>query len=159
MVHRRVRCSCRRGHHGRSGAATHRGVVGHHEHETAVEPDSSSFGSTIVTAFQSGRLVDGGANDLTRLEGRPARGEAIEIHGRVTQEDGAPMDNLVLEIWQADCTGIFRDPVDPRHADADPNFFGWGRAATDANGVYRFRTIKPGPVKTATPAGKARRKR
>ena len=90
------------------------------------------------------RYVDGGANDLTRLEGRPARGEAIEIHGRVTQEDGAPMDNLVLEIWQADCTGIFRDAVDPRHADADPNFFGWGRAATDKEGRYHFRTIKPG---------------
>lgn len=90
------------------------------------------------------RYVDVGANDLTQLEGRPARGEAIEIHGRVTQEDGTPMENLVLEIWQADSIGIFRDPADPRHPDADPNFFGWGRAAADKEGRYRFRTIKPG---------------
>jgi protocatechuate 3,4-dioxygenase alpha subunit len=61
-----------------------------------------------------------GANDLTAAA--EAR-EVIEITGRVTQMDGRPLDNLVLEIWQADA--------------------GWGRAATDAHGVYRFRTIKP----------------
>jgi hypothetical protein len=31
------------------------------QHETQVEPDSLAVGSTIVTAFQSGRLVEGGA--------------------------------------------------------------------------------------------------
>jgi protocatechuate 3,4-dioxygenase alpha subunit len=62
------------------------------------------------------------------------QGEAIEITGRVTQADGKPLDNLVLEIWQADGKGRFDNPA----------FFGWGRAATDAEGVYRFRTIKPG---------------
>jgi protocatechuate 3,4-dioxygenase alpha subunit len=71
-----------------------------------------------------------GANDLAA----GAKGEVIEIAGRVTQLDGRPLDNLVLEIWQADSRGRF---------DA-PDFFGWGRAATDADGVYRFRTIKPG---------------
>jgi hypothetical protein len=35
--------------------------VGIAQHETQVEPDSLAVGSTIVTAFQSGRLVDGGA--------------------------------------------------------------------------------------------------
>jgi protocatechuate 3,4-dioxygenase alpha subunit len=60
-----------------------------------------------------------GANDLTGK----VTGEPIEIVGRVTQADGRPLDNLVLEIWQADA--------------------GWGRAATDAQGVYRFRTIEP----------------
>jgi protocatechuate 3,4-dioxygenase alpha subunit len=90
------------------------------------------------------RYVDAGANDLTQLDGRPARGETIELHGRVVQEDGTPMDNLILEIWQADANGIFRDAADPRAADADPNFYGWGRAATSAQGEYRFRTVKPG---------------
>jgi len=100
------------------------------------------------------RYVDEGANDLTQLEGRAAHGEAIEIHGRVTQEDGAPLDNLVLEIWQADANGVFRDPADPRYATADPNFFGWGRAATGKDGEYRFRTIKPGVY--AMPNGEMR---
>jgi protocatechuate 3,4-dioxygenase alpha subunit len=90
------------------------------------------------------RYVDAGANDLTRRDGRTALARRIEIHGRVVQEGGAPLDNLVLEIWQADANGIFRDPRDPRHADADPGFAGWGRAATDRDGRYRFVTIKPG---------------
>jgi protocatechuate 3,4-dioxygenase alpha subunit len=75
-----------------------------------------------------------GANDLTTLDGRPVEGEPIEITGRVTQLDGQPLDNLVLEIWQADAHGRYDNP----------DFLGWGRAATDADGVYSFRTIKPG---------------
>jgi protocatechuate 3,4-dioxygenase alpha subunit len=90
------------------------------------------------------RYVDPGANDLTQRNGRAARGERIGIHGCVVQEDGAPMENLVLEIWQTDANGIFRDPRDPRHADADPGFAGWGRTATGKDGRYRFTTIKPG---------------
>jgi protocatechuate 3,4-dioxygenase beta subunit len=74
------------------------------------------------------------ANDLTQLDGKRASGEVIEITGRVTQLDGRPLDNLVLEIWQADAQGRFDNP----------QFFGWGRAATDADGVYLFRTVKPG---------------
>jgi protocatechuate 3,4-dioxygenase beta subunit len=75
-----------------------------------------------------------GANDLTAVEGRKARGETIEVTGRVVQLDGKPLDNLVLEIWQADSEGRYDNP----------DFFGWGRAATDAQGVFSFRTIKPG---------------
>ena len=75
-----------------------------------------------------------GANDLTVVEGKQARGEAIEITGRVTQLDGAALDNVVLEIWQADADGRY-DSQD---------FFGWGRAATDAEGVFSFKTIFPG---------------
>ncbi len=77
-----------------------------------------------------------GANDLTVLDARKAPGEVIEVSGRITQLDGRPLDNLVVEIWQADSRGRY---------DA-PDFSGWGRAATDAHGVYRFRTIKPGAV-------------
>ncbi len=100
------------------------------------------------------QYIDAGASDLTLLEGRRARGEAIEIHGRVTQQDGTPTDTLVLEIWQADAAGIFRHPADPRHRDADANFLGWGRAATGKTGDFRFRTIKPGAY--AMPDGKLR---
>jgi len=101
-------------------------------------------GEATIGPFFPPRYVDAGANDLTRLEGRPARGQPIEIRGRVVQEDGSPLENLVVEIWQADAAGIYRHPADPRHAQADPDFLGWGRAATDKQGVYRFRTILPG---------------
>jgi protocatechuate 3,4-dioxygenase alpha subunit len=74
-----------------------------------------------------------GANDLTMVEGKAAKGEAIEISGRVTQVDGKALDNVVLEVWQADAEGRYDNP----------EFFGWGRAATDADGVFLFRTIRP----------------
>lgn len=82
-----------------------------------------------------------GANDLTVCEGRAAKGEVIEITGRVTQADGAPLDNAILEIWQASAQGRFDDP----------DFFGWGRAATDADGIYSFRTIRPGAIPGRAP--------
>jgi protocatechuate 3,4-dioxygenase, alpha subunit len=75
-----------------------------------------------------------GANDLTLLDGKRIPGEPIEITGRVVELDGRPLDNLILEIWQADAAGCFDNPA----------FLGWGRAATDAQGNYLFRTIKPG---------------
>ncbi len=106
-------------------------------------------GEATLGPFFPPRYVDAAANDLTQFEGRKAQGEVIEISGRVAQEDGAPLENLVVEIWQADAQGIFRHPADPRHAQADPGFFGWGRAATDKDGRYVFRTIRPG-----APAGR-----
>jgi protocatechuate 3,4-dioxygenase alpha subunit len=72
-----------------------------------------------------------GANDLTA---GVKKSEVIEITGRVTQLDGKALDNVILEIWQADGAGRFDNP----------DFLGWGRAATDAQGTYRFKTIKPG---------------
>lgn len=81
------------------------------------------------------------ANDLTSLEGKKAKGEVIEITGRVTQGDGAPLDNAILEIRQASAEGRFDDAA----------FFGWGRAATDASGVYRFRTVRPGAYQGRAP--------
>jgi protocatechuate 3,4-dioxygenase, alpha subunit len=66
---------------------------------------------------------------------------AIEITGRVTELDGKPLDNVIVEIWQADAAGRFDNP----------GFSGWGRAPTDAQGVYRFRTIKPGAAAGRAP--------
>jgi protocatechuate 3,4-dioxygenase beta subunit len=79
-----------------------------------------------------------GANDVAQS----AEGEVIEITGRVTQLDGRALDNVVLEIWQADARGRFDNP----------QFLGWGRAATDADGVYRFKTIKPGATPGRAPS-------
>ena len=77
-----------------------------------------------------------GANDLTVVAGKRAEGEVIEIAGSVTELDGKPLDNVVIEIWQADARGRYDNP----------DFFGWGRAATDANGRFFLKTIKPGRV-------------
>ncbi|MCS6931906.1 MAG: protocatechuate 3,4-dioxygenase subunit alpha [Acetobacteraceae bacterium] len=95
-----------------------------------------------------------GDNDLTRLsaEAAPtARGEHILLRGRVLEEGGRPCVNAVLEAWQADAAGRFRHPLDPGWREADPDFLGWGRAWTDAEGAYSFRTVMPGGY--ADPAG------
>ncbi len=108
-------------------------------------------GEATIGPFFPPRYVDAGANDLTLFEGRKAKGEAIEIRGRVLQEDGAALENLVLEIWQTDAKGIYRHPADPRHAQADADFLGWGRTVTDAGGEYVFRTIRPGATEGRAP--------
>lgn len=88
-------------------------------------------------------LVDG-CDDLTQHEGRQARGQHIVLAGRVVEEGNAPVLNAILEIWQPDAAGVFHHPLDPRSAEADPGFFGWGRARTDKDGRYQFRTVVPG---------------
>ena len=74
-----------------------------------------------------------------------ASGERIRVEGRVFDGEGQPVPDAMLEIWQADSQGRFADPQDKR---ALPNtkFRGFGRAGTDANGLYVFDTVKPGGV-------------
>ncbi len=88
-----------------------------------------------------------GDNDLRRRtpDAAPStRGETITIHGVVLKADGVPCVNMVLEAWQADAAGRFNHPEDPEAALADPDFLGWGRAWTDAEGRYSFTTLLPG---------------
>ena len=54
------------------------------------------------------------------------------------------MTNALLELWQANASGRYKHPVDNHDAPLDPNFTGFGRVVTDAQGHYRFKTIKPG---------------
>src|SRR5262249_38168254 len=72
--------------------------------------------------------------------------------GRVFDGDGAPINDAMVEIWQADAAGRYAHRADKR---ALPNaaFKGFGRAATDKNGSYTFETVKPGAV--PGPNGKA----
>ncbi|WP_431270809.1 hypothetical protein [Dankookia sp. P2] len=88
-----------------------------------------------------------GDNDLARMTAEAApttRGERILLRGRLRREGGVPCVNAILEAWQADAAGRFRHPADPEAALADPDFLGWGRAWTDANGRYEFRSVLPG---------------
>jgi len=72
-------------------------------------------------------------------------GEPIWIRGRVLDGDGEPVEDALLEIWQADAQGYFAHPADPHHLRADPNFRGFGRSGTAGAG-FAFRTIKPGVI-------------
>jgi protocatechuate 3,4-dioxygenase alpha subunit len=74
-------------------------------------------------------------------------GPIIEIAGRVIDGNGDPVPDAMVEIWQANAAGRYASPDDTREDCAlDPHFVGFGRAATSAEGIYRFRTIRPGRV-------------
>jgi protocatechuate 3,4-dioxygenase alpha subunit len=81
-----------------------------------------------------------------------AEGERIRLTFRVLDGDGAPTTgDSMIEMWQADARGRYAHPLDPRSADSDPNFYGFGRLETDLNGECAFHTIKPGPVGDQAP--------
>ena len=75
--------------------------------------------------------------------GAYTEGTPLTITGIVRDTDGAPLINAHVEIWQTDATGKYRHPDDDGEGPAKRGFQGFGRAVTDAEGRYRFRTIKP----------------
>ena len=76
-----------------------------------------------------------------------AKGEKIELVGNLFDNNGAPLTDALIEIWQANALGRYASPDDNRFDVAiDPNFIGFGRGSTDKSGGYRFRTIRPGRV-------------
>jgi protocatechuate 3,4-dioxygenase beta subunit len=82
--------------------------------------------------------------DLTRQHPGEPLGERIIVHGRVLDGDGRPVSSTLVEVWQANAAGRYRHDVDRHPAPLDPNFSGAGRCVTDADGNFRFITIKPG---------------
>ncbi|MGE8569049.1 MAG: protocatechuate 3,4-dioxygenase subunit beta [Achromobacter sp.] len=85
-------------------------------------------------------------HDLTRnarRNGEPI-GERMVLAGRVLDEQGKPVPHTLVEIWQANAAGRYVHKADRHNAPLDPNFLGAGRCLTDAEGRYRFVTIKPG---------------
>jgi protocatechuate 3,4-dioxygenase, beta subunit len=84
--------------------------------------------------------------DLTKngtRNGEPL-GERIIVTGRVLEDNGRPVPNTLVEIWQCNAAGRYIHKTDQHDAPLDPNFFGGGRCVTDQEGNYRFYTIKPG---------------
>jgi len=85
-----------------------------------------------------------GDSDLTRQHPGEPLGERIIVAGRVMDEDGRAVPNTLVEIWQCNAAGRYFHAIDDHPAPLDPNFTGAGRVMTDAEGRYRFVTIKPG---------------
>jgi protocatechuate 3,4-dioxygenase beta subunit len=83
-------------------------------------------------------------HDLTRRHHGEPLGERIIVTGRVLDGDGRPVPHTLVEVWQANASGRYAHAVDQHPAPLDPNFTGAGRCLTDADGRYRFVTIKPG---------------
>lgn len=85
-----------------------------------------------------------GDSDLTRQHSGEPLGERIIVTGRVLDDNGRPVPQALIEIWQANAAGRYFHVKDQHPAPIDPNFTGAGRVLTDENGSYRFVTIKPG---------------
>jgi protocatechuate 3,4-dioxygenase, alpha subunit len=89
---------------------------------------------------------------MTNSRSRPriaepeARGEHIHLECRVLDGDGTPVTDAMIEIWQANADGKYRHPEDVQEKLDDPACRGFGRLATDGNGMCVFETVIPGAV-------------
>ena len=98
--------------------------------------------SQTVGPFLNIGLIHGEKQNI--LADEHTAGKHIRLAGSVYDGNGNPINDALLEIWQADANGIYPHPADPRHSEADPRFRGFGRSHNEEGGRYEFYTIKPG---------------
>jgi protocatechuate 3,4-dioxygenase, beta subunit len=103
--------------------------------QTLTELSGPVFGYEAIAALD---------HDLTRQHAGAPVGQRIVVEGRVLDEAGRPVPHTLIEIWQANAAGRYAHRVDHWDAPLDQNFTGGGRTLTDAEGRYRFVTIRPG---------------
>ncbi|MGC1190425.1 MAG: protocatechuate 3,4-dioxygenase subunit alpha [Candidatus Binatus sp.] len=99
--------------------------------------------SQTIGPFFEPALLRSGQETLVTAR---TRGERITIEGRVLDGDAAAVSDAMIELWQANADGRYDHPEDLQEKLLDPEFHGFGRAATDERGRFRFCTIKPGSV-------------
>lgn len=93
-------------------------------------------------------------NDLVVVKGEAAKamGQVVIVEGKVIGVDAQPLAGAAVEIWQCDAQGVYRHPADEGGGRRrDEAFQGRGRTLSDADGRYRFRTIRPVPYGWRTP--------
>jgi len=83
----------------------------------------------------------------THIAGPNAEGERIRVEGVVIDGAGAPVKDVLIEIWQANAKGVYPSPADLRSETVEEGFRGWGRVISDFDtGLFAFDTVKPGLV-------------
>ena len=108
-----------------------------------------SASQTLGPFFNFALTCNAGLGILAR-EG--VEGERIRLAFKVIDGDGVPAPrDAMIELWQADARGRYPHTLDPRAAECDPNFHGFGRLETDAKGECTFETVKPGAVHDQAP--------
>lgn len=101
----------------------------------------------LARAFYPRPFLREGENDITRIApGRPrAEGEVIGVTGQIRDDEGRPLRNTLVELWNANRHGRYTHVhCSVETGPLDPNFHGCGRTLTDDEGRYRFLSIKPG---------------
>jgi protocatechuate 3,4-dioxygenase, alpha subunit len=84
------------------------------------------------------------------VAGPHVKGERAWITFRVLDGDGVPVNDAMLEIWQADSNGKYNHPDDPQPKQLDPGWIGFGRLGAGEDGRCVLETIKPGRVSNGT---------
>jgi protocatechuate 3,4-dioxygenase, beta subunit len=120
----------------RSSLLRHPTKAFHHADPEGIELASPAFGHNDVDPVEA---------DLTAQHGGEPIGERMMVTGRVVDGEGRPVRGQLVEIWQANAGGRYVHKRDQHPAPIDPNFTGVGRCLTDADGMYSFTTIRPGP--------------
>jgi protocatechuate 3,4-dioxygenase, beta subunit len=100
-----------------------------------IELFSPAYGERDISPVES---------DLTVQHAGEPLGERMVVTGRLLDGEGRPVANQLIELWQANAAGRYIHQRDQHPAPLDNNFTGAGRVITNANGEYRFTTIKPG---------------
>ena len=98
--------------------------------------------STVGPYFHIG-LTRLGVADLAKPG---VTGERVTIQGRVLDGDQRPVNDALLEFWQANANGKYAHPEDTQDRLLSPGFKGFGRVPTDDAGAFRLTTVKPGCV-------------
>ncbi len=134
-------------------AAAGAGIVGVHAPVLAAGAPLPPTPRISLGPFYPGTKPADSDADLTMVAGRSGRaaGTVLYASGRVLDTAGRPIGNAELEIWQANAFGRYHHPGDSDASGAfDPNFQGYGRLRSDAEGRYRIKTIKPPPYQGRT---------
>ena len=105
---------------------------------TLSEATGPVFGHNIIGELDNDLIYNYAA------PGESAIGERIIVYGRVMDENGRGLPGTLVEFWQANAGGRYRHAKETYIAALDPNFGGCGRAITDEDGGYAFRTVRPG---------------
>jgi protocatechuate 3,4-dioxygenase alpha subunit len=84
--------------------------------------------------------------NTSNIAGKDVTGERVTVQGRLLDGEGKPVNDGLIEIWQANSHGKYAHPEDKQKKPLEKGFRGFGRIPTDARGAFRFSTIKPGPV-------------
>jgi protocatechuate 3,4-dioxygenase alpha subunit len=107
---------------------------------TANQPIGPFYHFALTPGWASGDRSEG------VMAGPEAQGERIRLTVRLLDSDARPVTNGMIELWQADACGKYKHPADTQPKTADPAFRGFGRLATDDQGLCVFETVRPGAV-------------
>jgi protocatechuate 3,4-dioxygenase beta subunit len=135
-----------------SAAITGAGLTGVVMPAFSQQPAARSTAEQVIGPFYPVRLPADQDADLPVIAGkRDARalGTMVYFSGRITNLRGEPVRDAELELWQANAAGRYTHPADDNPKPVDPHFDGYARVRTDADGRYRFKTIKPGAYPAA----------